>query len=132
MDDELRSEATFQLKIENFSKMTDTKLSEPHFVRNLPWKIMAMPRVTGDQRSLGFFLQCNADCDTNWSCSATAELRMLNFKPDTTHFVRKIKHTFFNKENDWGFSTFLSFTDIMDVERGNIQNDTIILEVCTI
>lgn len=37
MEDELRSEATFQLKIENFSKMTETNLSPAHHVRGLPW-----------------------------------------------------------------------------------------------
>lgn len=37
MEDELRSEATFQLKIENFSKMNETVLSPAHHVRGLPW-----------------------------------------------------------------------------------------------
>lgn len=130
MEDELRSEATFQLRIENFSKMSETILSEAHYVRGLPWKIMAMPRSSNDKdKSLGFFLQCNAECDSNWNCSATADLRLLSFKKDIQPVSRKIKHVFYNKENDWGFSTFQSFADILDAEKGYIQNDTIILEV---
>ena len=39
-DDEARSEATFQFKVENFSRIRDSVLSEPCIVRNLPWKIM--------------------------------------------------------------------------------------------
>ena len=35
--DEARSEATFKYKIDNFSKLKDTVLSPPTFVRNLPW-----------------------------------------------------------------------------------------------
>lgn len=35
--DEARSEATFRFKIESFSKLRDTTLSPPTFVRNLPW-----------------------------------------------------------------------------------------------
>jgi ubiquitin carboxyl-terminal hydrolase 7 len=130
MEDELRSEATFQLTIENFSKMSETILSDAHYVRGLPWKIMAMPRSSNDKdKSLGFFLQCNAECDSNWNCSATADLRLLSFKKETPPVSRKIKHVFYNKENDWGFSTFQSFADILDPEKGYIQNDTIILEV---
>lgn len=130
MEDELRSEATFQLTIDNFSKMTETILSEAHYVRGLPWKIMAMPRSSNEKdKSLGFFLQCNAECDSNWNCSATADLRLLSFKKETPPVSRKIKHVFYNKENDWGFSTFQSFVDILDPEKGYIQNDTIVLEV---
>ncbi|CRK86286.1 CLUMA_CG000165, isoform A [Clunio marinus] len=130
MEDELRSEATFQLTIENFSKLSETILSDAHYVRGLPWKIMAMPRSANDKdKSLGFFLQCNAECDSNWNCSATADLRMLSFKKDVAPVSRKIKHIFYNKENDWGFSTFQSFSDILDPEKGYIQNDTVILEV---
>jgi len=60
--DEARSEATFQFTVSNFSKLKDSQLSPPCFVRNLPWKIMVMPRYgppqdRQQQRSLGFFLQ---------------------------------------------------------------------------
>lgn len=110
--------------------MSETILSEANYVRGLPWKIMAMPRSSNDKdKSLGFFLQCNAECDSNWNCSATADLRLLSYKKEIPPVSRKIKHVFYNKENDWGFSTFQSFSDILDPEKGYIQNDTIILEV---
>lgn len=35
--DESRSEATFRFEIPNFSKLKDSILSPPTFVRNLPW-----------------------------------------------------------------------------------------------
>ena len=69
--DEARSEATFRFTIENFSKMRESVTSPPTFVRNLPWKIMAMRRTNQTSHvgrdptvSLGFFLQCNGDTDT--------------------------------------------------------------------
>ena len=43
-DDEARSEATFRFKVENFSQIKDSVLSDPCIVRNLPWKIMIMQR----------------------------------------------------------------------------------------
>ena len=48
-DDEARSEATFQFKVDNFSTIKDSVLSEPCIVRNLPWKIMIMQRQTQTQ-----------------------------------------------------------------------------------
>ena len=36
-------QATFSYSVENFSSLTDSVLSEPTYVQNLPWKIMVMP-----------------------------------------------------------------------------------------
>ena len=43
--DEARSEATFQFKVDNISSIKDPVLSEPYFVRNLPWRIKISPRI---------------------------------------------------------------------------------------
>lgn len=103
-EDNSRSEATFSFKITdvtNFFNSKDNRLSEPCYVRNLPWKIMAMPRFGPDRqsKSLGFFLQCNGESDSpNWSCNATAELRLLSHVPGINDTVRTIDHHFFPKE----------------------------------
>lgn len=129
-DDEVRSEATFRFKVENLSKLKDSVLSPPCYVRNLPWKIMAMSRTNNEARSLGFFLQCNGESESaNWSCNAIAELKIHTFKQGTEVFSRKIKHTFYSKENDWGFSHFLSWNEIYDPEKGYVDDDSILLEV---
>ncbi|KAK9885250.1 hypothetical protein WA026_010749 [Henosepilachna vigintioctopunctata] len=134
-EDEARSEATFRFRVPQFSKLKDSILSPPCYVRNLPWKIMIMPRSSqaqdrSAQRSLGFFLQCNGESESSsWSCYATAELRLLSVRPDVEHFSRKIQHLFFSKENDWGFSHFMSWNDVLDPEKGFIKDDSIILEV---
>ena len=54
-DDEARSEATFQFRVENFSTIKDSVLSDPCIVRNLPWKIMIMQRMTTTQVNLLWF-----------------------------------------------------------------------------
>lgn len=129
-DDDARSEATFTFKLENVSELKNTALSPPCIIRNLPWKIMIMQRQGNDrsQRSLGFFLQCNAESDSQWSCYANAELIMVSQKEGVENFVRKIQHTFYVKENDWGFSHFTSWNDVIDPEKGYIKDDTIILQ----
>ena len=54
-DDEARSEATFQFRVENFSTIKDSVLSEPCIVRNLPWKIMIMHRNNQTQVTIMFY-----------------------------------------------------------------------------
>uniref|UniRef100_T1J1R9 Ubiquitin carboxyl-terminal hydrolase 7 n=1 Tax=Strigamia maritima TaxID=126957 RepID=T1J1R9_STRMM len=134
-EDEARSEATFRYTVHSFSKLKDTQLSLPTFVRNLPWKIMVMPRNNQGQdrqltKSLGFFLQCNGESESSsWSCNAAAELRLLSQKEGTEPFVRKIQHLFYSKENDWGFSHFMAWNEVLDAEKGFIKDDSITLEV---
>ncbi|MGH0151493.1 UNVERIFIED_CONTAM: hypothetical protein FKN15_034980 [Acipenser sinensis] len=68
-DTSWRSEASFRFTVERFSRLSESVLSPPCFVRNLPWKIMVMPRFYPDrphQKSVGFFLQCNAESDSTW------------------------------------------------------------------
>ncbi|XP_066265443.1 ubiquitin carboxyl-terminal hydrolase 7-like isoform X1 [Branchiostoma lanceolatum] len=133
-EDESRAEATFRFTVENFSKVKETQLSPPVFIRNLPWKIMAMPRHNPNaerpnNKSLGFFLQCNADSDSSWSCSASAELRLIPQKDGVETFNRKIQHIFYSKENDWGFAHFMPWHEVGDTQKGFIKDDRILLEV---
>lgn len=96
---------------------------------------MAMPRTNQPSherqptKSLGFFLQCNGDSEAvSWSCNAIAELRLLS-QNGGLPLSRKINHVFYSKENDWGFSHFHTWSDIVDPEKGWIKDDSIILEV---
>ncbi|XP_050084011.1 ubiquitin carboxyl-terminal hydrolase 7 isoform X1 [Anopheles aquasalis] len=134
MNDEVRSEATFSFQIPKFSRLTESVLSPAYYVRNLPWKILAMPRTNENAvspgKGLGFFIQCNGESSSNnWNCSASAELRLLRVDPHAEPFIRRIRHTFCMQENDWGFSTFMNWQEILDPANGFIENDTITLEV---
>lgn len=44
----------------------------------------------------------------------------------------EIQHLFYSKENDWGFSHFMTWQDVLDPDRGFIKDDSITLEVCSI
>ncbi|KAG8145440.1 hypothetical protein E2320_011973 [Naja naja] len=124
-DTSWRSEATFQFTVERFNRLSESVLSPPCFVRNLPWKIMVMPRLYPDrphQKSVGFFLQ-------SWSCHAQAVLKIINYKDDEKSFSRRISHLFFHKENDWGFSNFMSWSEVTDPDKGYIEDDKVTFEV---
>jgi len=134
-EDDSKAEATFSFVIENISKLKESILSTKCMVRNLPWKIMAMQRTNPNaekynQKFLGFFLQCNGETDsTSWSCNAAAELKIINQKSGGEDFQRKIQHLFYSKENDWGYSHFIPWNELLDPEKGFCKDDKITLQV---
>ncbi|XP_039253569.2 ubiquitin carboxyl-terminal hydrolase 7-like [Styela clava] len=127
-DDEFgfcKSEATFSFSVPNVHKLSESVTSPKTFIRGLPWKILIMPRSHPDRtpgaKSLGYFLQCNADNDSSsWSCHGAAELRILPAKKGGEMLEKKISHIFHCKENDWGFSNFLPWSDLINPEKGFI------------
>uniref|UniRef100_H2YBF2 Ubiquitin carboxyl-terminal hydrolase 7 n=1 Tax=Ciona savignyi TaxID=51511 RepID=H2YBF2_CIOSA len=129
-DDEFgfyRSQATFSFTVDNIHKMSDSTKSPPTYVRGLPWRILVMPRIAHDRgagKSLGYFLQCNGDNENNnWSCHGSAALRILPAKEGVEMLDKKIEHLFYCKENDWGFSTFLPWADLVNPDKGFITPD---------
>ncbi len=65
----------------------------------------------------------------SWSCQATAELRIISQKEGVEDFSRRIGHLFYSKENDWGFSHYMTWADVCDPEKGLIKDDRVIFEV---
>lgn len=43
-------------------------------------------------------------------------LKIINYKDDEKSFSRRISHLFFHKENDWGFSNFMSWSVSADAD----------------
>lgn len=126
-----RAEGWITFELKNVSKVKDSALSEPVIIRNLPWKIMVMPRFTTTNndrvRSAGIFVQCDPEGEgTSWSCQAHARITLKNNKGDD--FTRKISHVFFAKENDWGYSSFVPWAELVDSNKGYCKNDTINIE----
>lgn len=72
-----------RFKVENFSSIKDSMLSEHCVIRNLPWKIMIMQRQTQtndrNTKSVGYFLQVwtKYKYKTTLPCSVTESLRAL-------------------------------------------------------
>ncbi|KAI6202037.1 MATH domain-containing protein [Aphelenchoides besseyi] len=129
-------EGTLRLVIENFSLMSDTVRGPSKVVHDVPWRIMIMPRQHivqkkgTTQKCLGFFLQCCPDAySDSWSCQAAAELKLISQRPGIQNFSRKTNHVYTAKENDWGYSCFMTWADILDENQGYILNDSVILEV---
>ncbi|XP_061713285.1 ubiquitin carboxyl-terminal hydrolase 7-like isoform X3 [Cydia pomonella] len=133
-EDVARSEATFRYTITNISQLKEQVLSPPCFVRCLPWKILAMVRLTTtpdrqQQKALGVFLQCNGESDSpGWSCYGLGELKLLTYKPDKEHLCRKLHHMYHCKEDDWGFGHFISWKELMNPDNGFVKDDAVTIE----
>ncbi|XP_072931565.1 ubiquitin carboxyl-terminal hydrolase 7-like isoform X2 [Epargyreus clarus] len=133
-EDIARSEATFRYTVQNISQLKEQVLSEPCYVRCLPWRILVLIRHTStpdrqQQKALGIFLQCNGDCDSpGWSCYGLGQLKLLSYKPDGEHLCRKLHHMYHPKEDDWGFAHFISWKDLMDPENGYVKDDCVSIE----
>uniref|UniRef100_A0A915M1C9 MATH domain-containing protein n=1 Tax=Meloidogyne javanica TaxID=6303 RepID=A0A915M1C9_MELJA len=129
------SDGTLQLVIQNFRHMSDTVRGPCKYIQTVPWRIMVMPRQhvvqkKGTQKCLGFFLQCCPDAySESWSCQASAELRLISQKAGIPNFIRKTNHVYTAKENDWGYSCFMTWADILDESQGYIKDDKVTLEV---
>jgi len=60
---------------------------------------------------------------------ASAELRIINQRDPKDTFTRKISHLFYSKENDWGFSHYMSWGEVADPEKGFCIDDRVTFEV---
>ncbi|KAL4835965.1 hypothetical protein H8958_008956 [Nasalis larvatus] len=70
-DTSWRSEATFQFTVERFSRLSESVLSPPCFVRNLPWKIMEVTDpekgfIDDDKVTFEVFVQADAPHGVAW------------------------------------------------------------------
>lgn len=144
LEDKYKPEGLVRLDITRFSDFARglpaenaQRLSEPVYIRGMPWKILAIPRDGSRSpnrqsgKCLGFFLQCNGDSadQDNWSCTANAMLRIVPAQEGVEPNTRRITHTFHPKENDWGYSQFVQCDILLDDSNGYIKDDTVRLEV---
>ncbi|EGT44443.1 CBN-PQN-87 protein [Caenorhabditis brenneri] len=124
-----------RLVIPRFSALEETMCSSPKSIEGVSWKIMVMPKQhmvqKKQQKCMGFFLQCAPEkaYSDAWSVHAIADMRMISYKPNVPHFARRTTHTYTSKENDWGYSCFMTWADIIDEAQGYIRDDTVVLEI---
>jgi hypothetical protein len=92
--DESRSEASFQLVINEFSKYKEsvkTRVGQSYFVRNVPWAIHANSILCENGSfDLGIYLRCHKDMSStvDWSISTKFEFRILHMAVRKKNFVR--------------------------------------------
>ncbi|KAL3082067.1 hypothetical protein niasHT_031096 [Heterodera trifolii] len=126
ISDPSKSNGTISMEIEKVSEFArevflSERKSETVTYKGLPWKILAQinPSKKGSVKCLGFFLSSVAPNEENWSCECSGVIRIFSQKNDVTDLRREFDaHVINNEDDDWGFSEFITFADLIDPEKG--------------
>eukprot|EP00118_Oscarella_pearsei_P005571 m.25698 g.25698 ORF g.25698 m.25698 type:complete len:1114 (+) comp28916_c0_seq2:103-3444(+) len=128
-DDRLKATGAVEMTIEDVENLKGTVYSDIIWIRGLPWRLMAMPKGNFDEnaKTLGIFLQCCPNevveaIPSSWYCHAIVEFRVNRHLSTKKAFTRRIEHSFCTKENDWGFPSFLTWEDLLNLSEGYLCN----------
>ncbi|KAL3105483.1 hypothetical protein niasHT_030351 [Heterodera trifolii] len=136
-----KSNGTLFMEIEKMSGFarevfySQRKSETVTYIKGFPWKILAHinPSKKGSVKCLGIFLSCAAPKEAeNWSCECSGVIRIFSQKNDVTDLRREFDaHIINNGYNDWGFSEFITFADLMHPEKGfyNESEDKVTLTI---
>ncbi|RNA14834.1 ubiquitin carboxyl-terminal hydrolase 7 isoform X1 [Brachionus plicatilis] len=134
IDDDNRTEATFQFIINNFSRLKDRKnfilYSKKCIVRNLEWYIQI--RLNEKDGEMAFYLCCNSMKESNnFLVNVTTELTLLNKSDSKKNFSLKYEQLFTQTDLSWGYSKFTTMKKIMNPANGfhDAIDDSITLKV---
>ncbi|CAJ0565881.1 unnamed protein product, partial [Mesorhabditis spiculigera] len=116
------SEGVLRLMIQNFPNMNDTVRGPSKNINGVQWRIMVMPRQhvvqkEGDAKMLGLFSAMLSGCLFGHMAMSSGG--------GTAAYIAEA----WPKENDWGYSCFMTWADILDESQGYIKDDRVVLEV---
>ncbi|KAL3828639.1 hypothetical protein ACJIZ3_017441 [Penstemon smallii] len=117
-------------RIENFSRLITKKLYSEVFEHgDFKWRILIFPKGNNaDFLSMYLDVADSASLPYGWSRYAHFSLAVVN-QVHTKYSVRKeTQHQFNARENDWGFTSFMSLGELYDPSRGYLVNDTCVIE----
>ncbi|KAJ1363595.1 BTB and MATH domain-containing protein 38 [Parelaphostrongylus tenuis] len=129
---ESKTEGSIKLNIPNLSSLRAKVNTSFHHIANLPWRLAAKTECTKRTSNVKFFsvyIDCNPESEsTLWSCDAVVEFRLLSQRPDVPHFSRQFTNKFNFNSNNWGFPSFMEWGDILNVDKGYVKGDRVVVE----
>nr|CDJ89257.1 MATH and BTB:POZ domain containing protein [Haemonchus contortus] len=129
---ENKTEGSIKLNIPNLSNLRAKVNTSFHHIANLPWRLAAKTECTKRTSHVKFFsvyIDCNPESEsTLWSCDAVVEFRLLSQRPDVPHFSRQFTNKFNFNSNNWGFPSFMEWGDILNVDKGYVKGDRVVVE----
>ncbi|XP_028777635.1 MATH domain and coiled-coil domain-containing protein At3g58270-like [Neltuma alba] len=119
----------FVWRIENFSKLKSKKLySETFIMGGYPWRILIFPKGNNvDSLSLYLDVADSRSLPHGWSRYARFSLAVINQLKGKYTVEKETQHCFNSKESDWGFTTFMTLSELHDPNKGYIVGDTCII-----
>ncbi|XVE61338.1 hypothetical protein DITRI_Ditri06bG0031400 [Diplodiscus trichospermus] len=124
------SSMKFTWTIENFSRLNTKRLySDIFVVGGYKWRILIFPKGNNvDHLSMYLDVADSATLPYGWSRYAQFSLAVVN-QIHHKYLIRKeTQHQFNARESDWGFTPFMPLSDLYDLSRGYLVNDTVVVE----
>uniref|UniRef100_A0A7E4UL06 BTB domain-containing protein n=1 Tax=Panagrellus redivivus TaxID=6233 RepID=A0A7E4UL06_PANRE len=127
-----KTKGTIKLIISNLGGLKTKVTSSFHNIANLPWRLAAKTETSKRTNGIRFFsiyIDCNPESEsTLWSCEAVVEFALIAQRPCGSDFTRTFTNTFSYNSNNWGFPSFIEFSDITNADKGFIRNDKVVVE----
>ncbi|MCP9264227.1 BTB and MATH domain-containing protein 38 [Dirofilaria immitis] len=109
-----KTEGSIKLNISNMGALRQKVTTSFHTIANLPWRLAAKTECTKRTSNVKFFsvyIDCNPESEsTLWSCDAI--------------FTNKFNYN----SNNWGFPSFMEWNEILNVDKGFIRGDRVVVE----
>ncbi|GMT01355.1 hypothetical protein PENTCL1PPCAC_23529 [Pristionchus entomophagus] len=127
-----KSEGTIRLHVPQVSSLRTKTNTSFHMIANLPWRLAAKTECSKRTSQLKFFsvyIDCNPESEsTLWHCDAVVEFRLVNQRDEKHHFARHFTNKFNYNSNNWGFPSFIEWTELLAPEKGFTKADRVIVE----
>lgn len=131
------SKADFRFSVSNISTLQyeNCKSSDLVVLRGFPWCIelrrFATKSNDSSEDTIGIGLICkNTDDTPNWSCSASAVIKLRSFSPDEPSRTHILEPSIFSAERrSRVLKKFINWTDLIDASKNYVNDDKIELDI---
>ncbi|KAL1821181.1 ubiquitin C-terminal hydrolase 12 [Daucus carota subsp. sativus] len=120
----------FTWTIENFSRLnTKKQYSDVFVVGGFKWRVLIFPKGNNvDHLSMYLDVADSSTLPYGWSRYAQFSLAVVNQIQPKYTLKKDTQHQFHARESDWGFTSFMSLSELYDPNKGFLVNDTCIIE----
>ncbi|KAK1313721.1 Ubiquitin carboxyl-terminal hydrolase 13 [Acorus calamus] len=120
----------FTWTIENFSRLNTKKhYSEIFFVGGYKWRVLIFPKGNNvDHLSMYLDVADSVSLPYGWNRYAQFSLAVINQIHGKYTVRKETQHQFNARESDWGFTSFMPLSELYDLSRGYLVNDTCVVE----
>ncbi|PRQ55946.1 putative ubiquitinyl hydrolase 1 [Rosa chinensis] len=129
-EDDLVS-GTFTWKIKKFSNLNgDEFYSDIFVVGGFKWRVLLYPKGNKGKTFISMYLDV-ADSSTlpfGWTRYAQFSFTLVNQLDRILSKTEDTEHEFNANECDWGFTKFMPASEIHDLSKGYLVNDTCLVE----
>ncbi|KAK9912385.1 hypothetical protein M0R45_036252 [Rubus argutus] len=122
---------TYTWTINNFSKLkTQKHYSDGFVVGDFKWQIVIYPKGSNGRKYLSMYLKA-ADASklpSGWSRYAEFTLTVVNQFNSDKSITIDTHHQFSASQSDWGFTSFMPLSELLDQNEGYLVDDIFVVE----